>query len=279
MQFSDHALSQRLERAEGVACAQYAEARRGLIPASTAEAIECAGANVVFDGIDSPCTQTFGLGMFEELTATALDQIERFFHDRGAPVNHEVSPFAGTTALELLCERNYRPFELTSILYQPIAPTGDLEFASRHAAQHQGHITVRVTSPDEVPRWNEVSTRGWTHEHPELAGFMSELGAISAARAGTVCFLAEIDGEPGAAGSLCIHKGVALFGGAATLPEMRRRGLQSALLNERMNYARNHGCDLAMMGALPGSNSQRNAERQGFRIAYTRTKWRLGAHR
>jgi len=29
------------------------------------------------------------------------------------------------------------------------------------------------------------------------------------------------------------------------------------------------------MGALPGSPSQRNAERQGFRIAYTRNKWRL----
>jgi hypothetical protein len=28
-----------------------------------------------------------------------------------------------------------------------------------------------------------------------------------------------------------------------------------------------------MMGALPGSNSQRNAERNGFQIAYTRTKW------
>ena len=30
-----------------------------------------------------------------------------------------------------------------------------------------------------------------------------------------------------------------------------------------------------MMGAPPGSGSQRNAERHGFRIAYTRIKWRL----
>ena len=28
-------------------------------------------------------------------------------------------------------------------------------------------------------------------------------------------------------------------------------------------------------GAEPGSASQRNAERQGFRIAYTRVKWQL----
>lgn len=30
-----------------------------------------------------------------------------------------------------------------------------------------------------------------------------------------------------------------------------------------------------MLVAEPGSNSQRNAERNGFRVAYTRTKWRL----
>jgi len=30
-----------------------------------------------------------------------------------------------------------------------------------------------------------------------------------------------------------------------------------------------------MIVANAGSNSQRNAEREGFRIAYTRTKWRL----
>jgi GNAT superfamily N-acetyltransferase len=76
---------------------------------------------------------------------------------------------------------------------------------------------------------------------------------------------------------LCLHEGVALFGGSATVPELRHRGLQTALLHERMRYAVERGCDLAMMVAQPGSDSQRNAERKGFRIAYTRTKWRLSA--
>ena len=58
---------------------------------------------------------------------------------------------------------------------------------------------------------------------------------------------------------------------------MRRRGLQAALLQERMRYAFEHGCDLAMMVAEAGSNSQRNAERKGFQIAYTRIKWRLSS--
>jgi hypothetical protein len=266
MQFSDLALSQRLERAEGHACAQYAEARRRLFPDSDAEWMECAGAYAIFDGIESPVTQTFGLGIFQELSPAALDVIEHFFLDRGAPVLHEVSPFAGVAALDTLCARNYRPVELSNVLCQPV---------ERPVTEEQSGINVRVIVPEEAQLWSDVSAKGWSHEHPELRDFLLDVGAISATREDSLCFLAEYDGRPGAAGVLCIHEGVALFGGSATVPELRRRGLQAALLHKRMCYAFDHGCDLAMMVAQPGSDSQRNAERKGFRIAYTRTKWRF----
>jgi len=266
MVFSDLALAQRLERSEGFACAQYAETRSSLHPESGAEWLECGGAFAVFDGIDSPCTQTFGLGIFEELSPATLDTIEAFFVDRGAPVLHEVSPFAGVAALEMLCGRGYRPVELSSVLYRPV---------SRPAAMDCNGVTVRISAPEEAALWSQISARGWSFDHPEFADILLQLGEVTAARKQTFCFLAEVDGVPGAAGVLSIHEGVALFGGSATIPEMRRRGLQTALLHERMRYAFDHQCDLAMMVALPGSNSQRNAERKGFQIAYTRTKWQL----
>jgi GNAT superfamily N-acetyltransferase len=192
--------------------------------------------------------------------------IELFFQDRGAPVLHEVSPFAGVAALEMLCARNYRPIEISNVLYRPI---------EKSSAEQQPDIAVRVIGPREAQLWADVSARGWAHERPELRDFVLQVGAISTARQSSACFLAEVDGEPGAAGVLCIHGGVALFGGAATVPELRRRGLQAAILEQRMRYAFEHGCDIAMMVAEAGSNSQRNAERKGFRIAYTRIKWRL----
>jgi len=268
MPFSDLALSRRLESAEGHACAEFAEARRRLVPASGSEWMECSGAYVVFDGIDSPLTQTFGLGLFEELTAASLDTIEHFFLSRGAQVDHEVSPLVGVTALSLLCASRYRPIEISNVLYRP---------TEKQARETARNIEVRVTSRDEARLWTDTCAKGWTHEHPELRDFFLQFTAISSAREETLCFLAEVDGQPGAAGSLCIHEGVALFAGAATVPEMRRRGLQAALLRERMRYAFDHGCDIAMMVAEAGSNSQRNAEREGFHIAYTRTKWRLSS--
>jgi hypothetical protein len=73
--------------------------------------------------------------------------------------------------------------------------------------------------------------------------------------------------------------GVALLAGACTIPQWRKQGAQLALLQHRLHVAAEHGCDIAMVATLPGSASQRNAERRGFRVAYTRTKWRRDSGR
>jgi GNAT superfamily N-acetyltransferase len=266
MIFPNLEMAKRLEAAEAFSCAQFAEARKRVYPDTTSVWMKCAGATVVFDGVDAPTTQTFGLGLFEELTPAALDEIEQFFLVRGADVMHEVSPFAGAATMDLLCARGYRPFEISSVLYRAVEMPQEPQPAN---------IRVRIAGPDEGQLWSDINARGWTHEHPEFEDFVRRAGAMLVAREGSPCFLAEIDGTPGGAGALIVHDGVALFGGAATVPEMRRRGLQSALLEERMRYAAEQGCDLAMMVAEAGSNSQRNAERKGFRVAYTRLKWKL----
>ncbi len=265
--FCDLALSRRLERTEAHACAKSAEARARIFPDSGAEWMECAGAYAVFDGVDSPVTQTFGLGVFEEVTPAALDEIERFFGKHGAPVNHEVSPLAGVPALALLCSRGYRPIEVSSVVYQSVSkPT---------TPQRAAGIQVRAIAPDEAGIWAQTSGLGWIGDHPEFEELLLDFGKILTGREDLTCFLAEIDGQPAAAGVLSIHAGVALFAGSSTVPQFRRRGLQAALLEARMQLAAERGCDLAMMVAEAGSGSQRNAERQGFRIAYTRTKWQL----
>src|ERR1017187_2976483 len=151
MQFSDLALSRRLERAEGHACAQFADARRRLFPDSGSEWMQFSGAYAVFDGIGSPVTQTFGLGIFEDLTAASLDVIERFFLDRGAQVDHEVSPHAGVAALSLLCSRRYQPIEISNVMYRPIEKPADEDHAN---------IRVRVTDPEEAQLYSRASLRG-----------------------------------------------------------------------------------------------------------------------
>lgn len=264
---ADADLSRRLERAEAQANLDFVEARARAFPERGAEWTCEEGTFALFDGIDSPLTQTFGLGMAGPVSADGFERIEAFFERKGAPTLHEVSPLADPSTLSRLNERGYEPFEFTSILYRPSSGAPPVE-------RPEGRVAVRITSSNEVEHWAAISARGWASEARELGDFMLELGRVSAQRASAVCFLAEIEGVAVAAGALAIHEGVALLAGASTVPEGRRRGAQQALLAARLQYAADRGCDVAMIGALPGSASQRNAERQGFRVAYTRMKWR-----
>jgi hypothetical protein len=272
--FSDIELARRLERAEGRSNADFVEARARVQPDSGAQWIEVAGAYAMFDGVQSPLTQTFGLGMFQPLTIDDLERIESFFNQHAAPILHEVSPLADPSVVSLLNDRHYQPFEFTSVMSRPIDP------AVRVNASPNPRMHIRVVNrgqPSEQDLWARTAARGWG-ETPELGEFMLALAQVGARCDNAVSFFAELEGTPIATGGLSIQQGVALLAGASTVPAGRKQGAQLALLEHRLRYAAEHGCDLAMMGALPGSASQRNAERQGFRIAYTRIKWRSPGH-
>jgi GNAT superfamily N-acetyltransferase len=262
--FADLELSKRLEKAEADGARAFVEARMRVAPEHGSCCTEIGGATVLFDGADSPVTQTFGLGLFEKATPIVLDEIESYFNERGAPVHHEVSPLAGVETYALLQSRGYAPSELTSVLYAPID-------AVRYRTIET--VAVRLVKPDEFDAWARLGAEAWSSELPELFNFLAEMGAVSARRSNGVAWFGEIDGEPVAVAALSISDKTAHMAGAATIPKARGRGAQNALLAARLAYAREFGCDIAVMGAACGSASQRNAERNGFRIAYTRTKW------
>lgn len=264
--FSDLVLSRRLEQAEGRANVAFVEARARLEPALGATWASIAGAFAMYDGVGSPITQTFALGLAGPVEPAHLDAIETFFFDRGAAVNHEVSPLAGVELFAALHHRGYAPVELTNVMFRPLSTDQPIAVGSA------SRVRVRRIGMDEASTYAAVSSRGWS-ESAEVRAFVDGLARVSVAREDGPCFVAELDGAPIAAGALCLWEGVALLAGASTVPEGRRQGAQLALLDARLGVALAAGCDLAMMCTRPGSASHRNAERHGFRVAYTRTKW------
>jgi GNAT superfamily N-acetyltransferase len=259
--FSDLALAQRLERTEASAGAAFVEARGG-----AAAWIEIAGAYAMFDGIDSPLSQTFGLGMFEPATTAVLNQIEEFFQSRGAAVQHEVCPLAGVALSSSLAERGYSPCEMSNVLYWELPKADTLLIRG-------GEMTVRVASPEDIAEYAAAAQAGWS-EAGEVANLIGDLTQVMFAAKGYIGFLVRLKGKTIATAGLVIHHGVALLAGGSTIPEARGQGAQRLVLTARLHHAAATGCNLAMFVAEPGSASQRNAERSGFRIAYTRTKWR-----
>lgn len=263
---TDLSLARRLERAEASANAAFVEARAAMQPASGAAWRDVNGTYAMFDGVASPLTQTFGLGLFATPADDELVAIEAFFAERGTDVFHEVAPLADPAVLALLVSRGYVPIEHTTVMHRPLTS------ASLAGLAKPSTLTTRRIGHDELGAWAETSARGWG-ESPELASFMRDFGNITGRSRGVTCFVADLEGQMVGTGAMAMHGGVALLAGASTIPAFRGRGAQTALLEARLAYAADHGCDLAMMGAAPGSTSQTNAERQGFRIAYTRLKW------
>jgi GNAT superfamily N-acetyltransferase len=263
---SDFHLSCRLERCEAKTNAAFVVARAQSQPSIGAAWIDCEGTYALFDGVDSPLTQTFGLGTTGVTSAGELDVIERFYRERGAEVFHEVSPLAPMSTVEALVKRACRPVEFTSVMFRPVA----VEAPS--VAREAETVRVRQVGESELALWASTAVEGWS-EFESLSAFMSDFAPVCGSSEGTSMFLTEIDGRAIGTGALAIHDGVALLAGASTIPSQRNRGAQRALLAARLEHARLEGCDLAMICAAPGSASQRNAERQGFRIAYTRVKW------
>jgi hypothetical protein len=87
------------------------------------------------------------------------------------------------------------------------------------------------------------------------------------------CYVAEVDGHLAARAVLVIVDGVGSMVAGDTEERWRGRGAQSALLRRRIADAAAAGCDLVVSSAVPGSTSQRNQERAGLRLAYTRGFW------
>ena len=223
------------------------------------------GTYAVFDGAESPMTQTFGLGVFAPTTPASLAVIEAFFAERGAAALHEVSPLAGIETVALLVARGYQPIELSTVLVQAIEPAPELPAAAG--------LGVRVIGAADARAWIDTSVLGWSDD-PAVGVLVRRLAAIAVANDAMLHIIVDRAGAPIATASMGIHAGVALLAGASTVPAGRGLGAQAVLLAARLREAKRRGCEIAMMVTDPGSTSQRNAERRGFRVAYTRTKWR-----
>jgi GNAT superfamily N-acetyltransferase len=106
--------------------------------------------------------------------------------------------------------------------------------------------------------------------HEEFPRDIYELAQRDSFDAGVLRYAALRDGTLAGGAELRITDGIAQFAGAATAPQHRRHGIQTALLNARLAAAAAAGCDIAIIVTQPGSKSQQNSQRRGFDLLYTR---------
>jgi GNAT superfamily N-acetyltransferase len=269
MEFVNLELARRLEEAEArgmLACIARADRSDSEeTPTSLFAHIEIMGGVAGFAGVDSPVTQAMGVGLHGAVTEAELDTLEEFFRVRGAAVNIEVCPMADMSLVEMLGKRGYRVTEYSDVMFRDIASDPDADALPRG-------VGIRKLGADESRLWSETVARGFAEYFAVTEEFVQVMEMFTR-RPGVQCYLATVDGELAGGAALSVYRDIIGCFGAATLPPFRRRGVQSALLARRLADGRAAGGTVAMCVAQLNTASHRNIERNGFRVAYTRSKF------
>ncbi|MBK8595382.1 MAG: GNAT family N-acetyltransferase [Holophagales bacterium] len=270
MLFCDIPLAARIERAEarlladGAACV----ARRLGTDRVFSQAV--AGGQAAFTEPDSPLNKVAGLGFDGPVPEDALSAIEEAFARHGAPARVELATLGDPALAASLTRRGYVLEGFENVLGLRL-PAVDLPSVP-------DGVRVLPSSADELESWLDVTVTAFlvpdlqgvpsaeSFEHDTLRRIVADFVQAE----GMTRYLARRAGAPAGGGSLRVDSGIAQLCGAATLPDHRRRGIQTALLSVRLAEAARAGCDLAVVTTQPGSKSQENVQKRGFSLLYSR---------
>jgi GNAT superfamily N-acetyltransferase len=254
------ALARRLEMAHAWRGVKYARAQLVWRPETHSTAQAVAGGFAVYAGDGSPLNRAVGLGLHGPVAQDDLDQVQEFYVSRQVAPRLDLCPLADPSLLDLLNHNGYRLEHFFNVLARPLSD----EDVSAPTA-----LRITRATPEEAELWIRTTAQGFSGEdNPPQADL--DLLAPNFHSQDATCFFAWVNGQPAGGGAMFVHEGAAVLGGASTRPAFRKSGVQRALLQARLAAARRAGCDLAVSMTEPGSDSQRNMERAGFQLAYTK---------
>ena len=134
-------------------------------------------------------------------------------------------------------------------------------------------ITVRQSGMAEKELYLDLfqqSFAAWPEQEAEYRAFQWAEDSLP----GGARYIAEIADKPVGMASFPVVGGVGYFGAAGTLPEYRGRGVQAALIQQRLHDAPMLGCSLVVGGGDFGTTTFRNQERAGLRLIPSVSVWR-----
>src|SRR5688500_1380338 len=272
MLFATASLAKRIEKAESTLIAEAARATANRIGSDNVYIHQFGGGVAVHAGDGSPFNKVAGLGFLGVPEEQQFEEIERELAARQSPVQVEIATLGYPAVPRMLTERGDVRAGCANVL--GLALDGN-----RPADHADPSIAITRASTEDEAAWLEAVLTGFlnadtydgpaSHE-PFDAGVLRRVFDDMASARGFERYLARIDGHVAGGASLRLFEGVAQLCGAATLPDYRRRGIQSSLLRHRLAESARRGCDVAVVTTLPGSKSQQNVQRAGFELLYAR---------
>lgn len=269
--FASASLSNRIERAEAGSIAACARAAARRVPEAQLLIRPISGGVAVYVEPGAPFNKVAGAGFDGVPSEEVLDALERDFAGRHAPLQFEISTLADPALVRTLTKRGYELVGFENVL--------GLDPRAVEAPAIPRGVDVALADAGKASIWMDTVTTGFLTpdvfdgpaSHEEFPrDVLERVYSDTIAAGGFERYLARLDGVVAGGASLRVQDGVAQLAGAATLPEHRRRGVQTALLRHRLAEAARRGCDVAVVTTSPGSKSQENVQRAGFALLYAR---------
>lgn len=270
MIFADTTLAARIEQATCRMAIDSAESTRRRRPDADVFVRPLAGGVATYTGPGSPLNKVAGLGFAGPPDEAQLTEIERAYFERDTAVQVELPVLGDPASGALLTRRGYVLVAHENVL--------GFKLPGNAIGSAPADIVVTCCNESDFNAWLDVVVTGFAA--PDVQGVPSHESfarevierviADMCAAPGFARYMAHRGGAPAGGASTFIGHGIAQMCGAATLPDHRRRGVQTAMLATRLTEAARLGCDLAVITTLPGSKSQQNAQRHGFELLYTR---------
>ncbi|MDX2114498.1 MAG: GNAT family N-acetyltransferase [Planctomycetota bacterium] len=212
----------------------------------------------------------FACGLSSPASAQDLDTIIDFFRTRSVEPRVETAPFVERPFLDALANRGFVIRHFENVFYRPLEP-GETPAPARTPPPG---LTLEIVDPTDeraVDQFARVATSGFLPEGvSEWPEHMLESVRTLARLPRNIPCRAMLEGRCVAAGSIEIDGPIASLQGVSVLPEARRQGVQSALVAFRLAEAARRGARIATISSRPGVATERNAQRAGFRVAYTK---------
>jgi GNAT superfamily N-acetyltransferase len=220
-------------------------------------------------GAKSPLSYAVGLGLKGKVTGGEIGRIIEFFRSHNAVPRVNVCNLADESLLTELRACGFRLYEFINVLSR------DLTLPVEEDERSSG-VVVRLAKSDEAESWSKLVAEGFLDGAP-YTEVERQLGLIFFNRATVRCYFAELNGKNVGAGALFTDGNYAALTAMSVMKGYRNRGVQGAAIRARLLEAQRLGCEIAGLFASPGSTSERNAERNGFRLIYTKAIMKLGA--
>lgn len=269
--FATASLARRIEQADAGLVRAVARAAGGRVPDGDLVIHEMHGGVAAYVEPGSPYNKAAGFGFGGVPSADALSALERAFAERNAPLQFEVSSLADPALARTLTARGYELVAFENVLGIPIA-------AGAPAAAPAAGVRITAAGEHEAGLW--IDTMADAFLTPDVYDGPAAQESIprdvltrifgDSVAAGFDRYIAWRGTDPAGAAAFRAEAGVAQFCGAATMPDHRRKGVQSALLAHRMREAARLGCDVGVVTTTPGSTSQANVQKAGFSLLYAR---------